>query len=237
MITGVTGQMERILPNCLFEKVTLFMASNVVRRVSTRRALTICSTDKRSPGVPFHLHYGDLTDSMGLVRLDPIHLSRRRSTISAVQSHVMVSFETPEYTANADGTRGAGGFWMLLRILGIEKRVGFDRANPLRTVRLDASACRADDDAASSSKPLAAVAKLYAYWIVVNYREAYGIHASNGILFLTTRVHCAGDFVTRKITRAVASIMRGDQKELLGQFLDARVVTGATPRTTSKACG
>jgi len=135
------------------------------------------------------------------------------------QSHVMVSFETPEYTANADAT-GTLRLLEALRILGVESKVRFYQAS---TSELYGSTPppQSETTAFHPRSPYA-VAKLYAYWIVVNYREAYGVHASNGILFNHESPLRGETFVTRKITRGVASITHGDQQELFLGNLDAR---------------
>ena len=218
LITGVTGQDGAYLAELLIRKG--YVVHGIKRRSSsfnTSRVDDLLDRQLKS-GVPFHLHYGDLTDSMSLVRLVQSIQPTEIYNLGA-QSHVMVSFETPEYTANADGT-GALRLLDALRILGIEKRVRFYQAS---TSELYGSTPPPQSETTPfHPRSPYAVAKLYAYWIVVNYREAYGVHASNGILFNHESPLRGETFVTRKITRAVASIVRGEQKELCLGNLDAR---------------
>jgi GDPmannose 4,6-dehydratase len=168
--------------------------------------------------VRFFMHYGDMTDATNLIRL--IQETQPDEIYNlAAQSHVLVSFETAEYTANADGL-GALRVLEALRILGLEKRTRFYQAS---TSELYGNVPAPQNE----STPFAprspyGVAKLYAYWITVNYREAYGIHASNGILFNHESPIRGETFVTRKITRAVAAIDLGLQDRLYLGNLDAK---------------
>jgi len=218
LITGVTGQDGAYLADLLIKKG--YVVHGIKRRSSsfnTSRVDDMLDRQARD-GSPFYLHYGDLTDSMSLVRLIQSIQPTEIYNLGA-QSHVMVSFETPEYTANADGT-GALRLLEALRILGVERSVRFYQAS---TSELYGSTPPPQSEATPfHPRSPYAVAKLYAYWIVVNYREAYGIHASNGILFNHESPLRGETFVTRKITRAVAAIVQGKQKELLLGNLDAR---------------
>ncbi len=218
LITGVTGQDGAYLADLLIRKG--YTVHGVKRRSSsfnTSRVDDLLDRQTKS-GVPFFLHYGDLTDSMSLVRLIQSVQPTEIYNLGA-QSHVMVSFETPEYTANADGT-GALRLLEALRILGVERSVRFYQAS---TSELYGSTPppQSETTVFHPRSPYA-VAKLYAYWIVVNYREAYGVHASNGILFNHESPLRGETFVTRKITRAVAAIVQGDQNELFLGNLEAR---------------
>ena len=218
LITGVTGQDGAYLADLLIRKG--YTVHGVKRRSSsfnTSRVDDLLDRQAKS-GVPFFLHYGDLTDSMSLVRVIQSVQPTEIYNLGA-QSHVKVSFETPEYTANADGT-GALRLLEALRILGVERSVRFYQAS---TSELYGSTPPPQNETtAFHPRSPYAVAKLYAYWIVVNYREAYGAHASNGILFNHESPLRGETFVTRKITRAVAAIVRGDQKELFLGNLEAR---------------
>jgi GDPmannose 4,6-dehydratase len=218
LITGVTGQDGAYLADLLIRKG--YIVHGIKRRSSsfnTARVDDLLDRQK-SAGEPFYLHYGDLTDSMSLVRLIQTVQPTEIYNLGA-QSHVMVSFETPEYTANADGT-GALRLLEALRILGVERSVRFYQAS---TSELYGSTPPPQNETTPfHPRSPYAVAKLYAYWIVVNYREAYGIHASNGILFNHESPLRGETFVTRKITRAVAAIARKEQNELFLGNLEAR---------------
>ena len=170
-------------------------------------------------GVRFFLHYGDLTDATNLIRLIA-HCQPAEIYNLAAQSHVQVSFETPEYTANADAL-GTLRLLEAMRILGIEKTCRFYQAS---TSELYGNATEFPQNEKTPFRPRSpyGAAKLYAYWIAVNYREAYGIHASNGILFNHESPIRGETFVTRKITRAVAAIHLGLQDRLYIGNLDAK---------------
>ncbi|MDP7311506.1 MAG: GDP-mannose 4,6-dehydratase, partial [Alphaproteobacteria bacterium] len=173
--------------------------------------------DPHEDGVRFFMHYGDMTDATNLIRL--VQETRPTEIYNlAAQSHVQVSFETPEYTANADGL-GALRLLEAIRILGLEDTVRFYQAS---TSELYGSTPPPQDETSSFAprSPYGA-AKLYAYWVTVNYREAYGFHASNGILFNHEGPTRGETFVTRKITRAVAAVKLGLQSELHLGNLDA----------------
>jgi len=218
LITGVTGQDGAYLADLLIRKG--YVVHGIKRRSSsfnTSRVDDLVDRQSRT-GLPFLLHYGDLTDSMSLVRLIQSVQPTEIYNLGA-QSHVKVSFETPEYTANADGT-GALRLLEALRILGVERSVRFYQAS---TSELYGSTPPPQNESTPfHPRSPYAVAKLYAYWIVVNYREAYGVHASNGILFNHESPLRGETFVTRKITRAVAAIAHGDQNELFLGNLEAR---------------
>jgi GDPmannose 4,6-dehydratase len=167
----------------------------------------------------FFMHYGDLTDSTNLIRI--IQETQPDEIYNlAAQSHVQVSFETPEYTANADAL-GALRLLEAIRILGMEKKVRFYQAS---TSELFGKAQEIPQKETTPFYPRSpyAAAKLYSYWITINYREAYGIHASNGILFNHESPIRGETFVTRKITRAAARIKFGLQNKLFLGNLDAK---------------
>jgi GDPmannose 4,6-dehydratase len=169
--------------------------------------------------VPFHLHYGDLTDATNLIRL--VQEVRPDEVYNlAAQSHVKVSFETPEYTANADAL-GTLRLLEALRILGLERTTRFYQASTSELYGKVQAVPQSETTPFYPRSPYAA-AKLYAYWITVNYREAYGLHASNGILFNHESPLRGETFVTRKISRAVAAIRLGKQEALYLGNLDAR---------------
>ena len=218
LITGVTGQDGAYLAELLLQKG--YIVHGLRRRSSSFNSGRIehLYRDLHSEDVRFFLHYGDLTDATNLIRLvqqiQPDELYNL-----AAQSHVYVSFETPEYTANADGL---GTLRMLeaIRILGMEKKTRFYQAS---TSELYGKAVETPQRESTPFYPRSpyGVAKLYAYWITVNYREAYGMHASNGILVNHEGPTRGETFVTRKITRAVAAISAGRQSKLYLGNLDA----------------
>jgi GDPmannose 4,6-dehydratase len=218
LITGVTGQDGAYLAEFLLAKG--YVVHGVKRRSSsfnTPRVDDMMMRQKRD-GLPFHLHYGDLTDSTNLIRLVQAVGPDEIYNLGA-QSHVMVSFETPEYTANADAV-GALRLLEALRILGMERKTRFYQAST--SEMFGASPPPQNEKTPFYPRSPYGVAKLYAYWIVVNYREAYGVHASNGILFNHESPLRGETFVTRKITRAVAAIKSGLDDVLLLGNLDAR---------------
>ena len=167
----------------------------------------------------FHLHYGDLTDSTNLIRI--VQQTQPTEIYNlAAQSHVQVSFETPEYTANADAV-GTLRLLEAIRILGMERSCRFYQASTSELYGLVQEVPQRETTPFYPRSPYG-VAKLYGYWIVVNYREAYGMHASNGILFNHESPLRGETFVTRKISRAVAAIKLGRQEKLWLGNLDAR---------------
>jgi GDPmannose 4,6-dehydratase len=219
MITGVTGQDGAYLAEFLLRKG--YAVHGVKRRSSSFNTARIDHLyhDPHEQGVPFTLHYGDLTDATNLVRLVQ-EIQPTEIYNLAAQSHVLVSFETPEYTANAD----ALGTLRLLEAIRILKREGATRFYQASTSELYGKAVETPQRETTPFYPRSpyAVAKLYAYWITVNYREAWGMHASNGILFNHEGPTRGETFVTRKITRAAAAIALGQQRRLHLGNLDAR---------------
>jgi GDPmannose 4,6-dehydratase len=219
LITGVTGQDGAYLAELLLAKG--YVVHGVKRRSSSFNTGRIdhLYQDSHEAGVRFFLHYGDMTDATNLIRLvaqtgpDEIYNL-------AAQSHVQVSFETAEYTANADGL-GPLRLLEAIRLLGLEKQTRFYQAS---TSELYGATPIVPQNEATPFYPRSpyGAAKLYAYWITVNYREAYGIHASNGILFNHESPIRGETFVTRKVTRAAAAIARGRQERLYIGNLDAR---------------
>jgi GDPmannose 4,6-dehydratase len=219
LVTGVTGQDGAYLAELLLEKG--YVVHGVKRRSSSFNTARIdhLYTDPHDPGGRFFLHYGDLTDATNLIRLlqeiQPTEIYNL-----AAQSHVQVSFETPEYTANADAV-GTLRLLEAIRILRLERSVRFYQAS---TSELYGKVQEVPQKETTPFYPRSpyGVAKLYAYWITVNYREAYGLHASNGILFNHESPIRGETFVTRKVTLAVAAIHRGVQKTLYIGNLDAK---------------
>ncbi|MEZ5892057.1 MAG: GDP-mannose 4,6-dehydratase [Parvularculaceae bacterium] len=219
LITGVTGQDGAYLSRLLLEKG--YIVHGVKRRSSsfnTGRVDDIYK-DFHEPETKFFLHFGELTDSTNLIRLIQETQPDEIYNLGA-QSHVHVSFETPEYTANADAV-GALRLLEAIRILKMEERVRFYQASTSELYGLVQETPQSEKTPFYPRSPYAA-AKLYAYWITVNYREAYGIHASNGILFNHESPMRGETFVTRKITRAAARIAKGLQKKLFLGNLDAK---------------
>ena len=219
LITGVTGQDGACLAERLLSRG--YVVHGVKRRSSSFNTGRIdhLYVDPHEADARFFLHYGDLTDATNLVRL--VQETRPDEIYNlAAQSHVQVSFETPEYTANSDAL-GTLRLLEALRILHRTEEVRFYQAS---TSELYGNAPEAPQNEATPFSPRSpyAAAKLYAYWITVNYREAYGIHASNGIAFNHEGPLRGETFVTRKITRAVAAIVHGLQDRLHLGNLDAR---------------
>jgi GDPmannose 4,6-dehydratase len=175
--------------------------------------------DQHEQGVNMFLHYGDLTDSTNLIRLVQETMPDEIYNLAA-QSHVHVSFETPEYTANADAT-GALRLLEAIRILGLEKKTKFYQASTSELYGKVMEVPQSEETPFYPRSPYA-VAKLYAYWITRNYREAYGMYACNGILFNHESPLRGETFVTRKITRAVAKISMGLQEKLYLGNVDAQ---------------
>ncbi len=219
LVTGITGQDGSYLAEQLLAKG--YEVHGIKRRSSSFNTGRIDHLyhDRHVPGSSFRLHHGDLTDATNLIRILAQVQPTEIYNLGA-QSHVAVSFETPEYTANSDAL---GTLRMLeaIRILGMEKTARFYQAS---TSELYGKVQAVPQDEQTPFYPRSpyAAAKLYAYWIVVNYREAYGIHASNGILFNHESPRRGETFVTRKITRAVAAISLGQQDCVYLGNLDAR---------------
>jgi GDPmannose 4,6-dehydratase len=219
LITGVTGQDGAYLAELLLAKG--YTVHGTKRRSSSFNTERVDHLfhDPHETGVPFLLHYGDMTDATNLIRI--IQETQPDEIYNlAAQSHVLVSFETPEYTANADAL-GTLRVLEAIRILGMEKRVKFYQASTSELYGKVREVPQRETTPFYPRSPYGA-AKLYAYWITVNYREAYGIHASNGILFNHEGPTRGETFVTRKISRAVAAIELGFQEKLYLGNLDAR---------------
>ena len=219
LITGVTGQDGAYLSELLLDKG--YEVHGLKRRSSSFNTGRIehLYQDPHESDQRFVLHYGDLTDSTNLIRIVQ-QVQPDEIYNLAAQSHVAVSFETPEYTANADAI-GALRILEAIRILGLEKKTRFYQASTSELYGLVQEVPQSETTPFYPRSPYAA-AKLYAYWIVVNYREAYGLHASNGILFNHESPLRGETFVTRKITRAVAAIRHGYQDKLFLGNLDAK---------------
>lgn len=219
LITGVTGQDGAYLSELLLEKG--YEVHGVKRRSSSFNTGRIehLYQDPHEQDQRYVLHYGDLTDSTNLIRI--VQQTQPDEIYNlAAQSHVAVSFETPEYTANADAV-GTLRLLEAIRILGLEKKTRFYQASTSELYGKVQEVPQKETTPFYPRSPYAA-AKLYAYWIVVNYREAYGVHASNGILFNHESPLRGETFVTRKITRAVAAIKLGFQDKLYLGNLDAK---------------
>jgi GDPmannose 4,6-dehydratase len=218
LITGATGQDGAHLSRLLLEKG--YTVHGVKRRASSLNTQRVDDLylDPHEKGVRFFLHYGDMTDSTNLIRIVQETQPQEIYNLAA-QSHVQVSFETPEYTANADAI-GALRVLEAIRILGMEKKVRFYQASTSELYGKVQAVPQSETTPFYPRSPYAA-AKLYAYWMTVNYREAYGMHASNGILFNHEGPMRGETFVTRKITRAAAAIRLGLQKRLYIGNLDA----------------
>jgi GDPmannose 4,6-dehydratase len=218
LITGTTGQDGAYLAELLLAKG--YTVHGLKRRSSSFNTERVdhLYQDPHQNQPTFLLHYGDMTDSTNLIRLLQ-EITPDEVYNLAAQSHVQVSFETPEYTANADAI---GPLRMLeaIRILGLEKKTRFYQASTSELYGLAQEVPQRETTPFYPRSPYA-VAKLYAYWITVNYREAYNIFASNGILFNHESPHRGETFVTRKITRAVAAIHLGLQGELFLGNLDS----------------
>lgn len=219
LITGVTGQDGAYLAELLLSKG--YAVWGVKRRSSSFNTGRIdhLFKDTHEEATNFHLVYGDMTDSTNIIRIIQ-EIQPDEIYNLAAQSHVQVSFETPEYTANADAT-GALRILEAIRLLKLEGKTRFYQAS---TSELYGKVQEIPQKETTPFYPRSpyAVAKLYAYWITVNYREAYGMHASNGILFNHESPLRGETFVTRKITRAVAAIELGQQKALYLGNLDAK---------------
>jgi len=219
LITGVTGQDGAYLAHLLLEKG--YVVHGLKRRSSSFNTGRIedIYQDPHLDNVRFRLHYGDMTDSTNLIRIVQETQPDEIYNLAA-QSHVAVSFETPEYTANADAI-GTLRLLEAIRILGMQESCRFYQASTSELYGLVQEIPQRETTPFYPRSPYAA-AKLYAYWIVVNYREAYGMHASNGILFNHESPLRGETFVTRKITRAAAAISLGRQDKLYLGNLNAK---------------
>ena len=219
LITGVTGQDGSYLAELLLNKN--YQVHGLKRRTSLINTQRIDHLyhDPHDKGCPFFLHYGDMTDSSSLLRIIQ-EVQPDEIYNLAAQSHVAVSFEEPEYTANSDAL-GALRILEAIRILKLEKKTRFYQASTSELYGLVQEIPQKETTPFYPRSPYA-VAKLYAYWITVNYREAYGLYACNGILFNHESPVRGETFVTRKITRALARIKLGLQDTLFLGNLDAK---------------
>src|SRR5580704_12162784 len=219
LITGVTGQDGAYLTEFLLNKG--YEVHGIKRRSSLFNTDRIdhLYQDPHETNVKFKLHYGDLSDSTNLIRIIQQVQPDEIYNLGAM-SHVRVSFDTPEYTANADGL-GTLRLLEAVRILGLEKKTKIYQASTSELYGLVQAVPQSETTPFYPRSPYA-VAKLYAYWITVNYREAYGIYACNGILFNHESPLRGETFVTRKITRATAKIAMGLQDRLFLGNLDAQ---------------
>ena len=218
LITGITGQDGSLLARLLLDKG--YVVHGIKRRSSSFNTGRVDDIyiDPHEGETRFFMHYGDMTDATNLVRL--LQEARPNEIYNlAAQSHVQVSFETPEYTANADAL-GTLRLLEAMRILGLEE----SRFYQASTSELYGKVLETPQSETTPFYPRSpyGVAKLYAYWITVNYREAYGLYAANGILFNHESPVRGETFVTRKITRAVAAIEVGLQHTLFIGNLDAK---------------
>ena len=219
LITGITGQDGSYLAEFLLEKG--YEVHGIKRRASQFNTDRIdhLYKDKHEENVRFFLHYGDMVDSANLIRIIQ-EVQPDEIYNLAAQSHVQVSFETPEYTADADAI-GTLRLLEAIRILGLEKKTKFYQASTSELYGLVQETPQKETTPFYPRSPYA-VAKLYGYWITVNYREAYGIYACNGILFNHESPRRGETFVTRKITRAVARIKLGLQEKIYLGNLSAK---------------
>ena len=219
LITGVTGQDGAYLSELLLSKG--YVVHGVKRRSSQFNTGRIdhLYQDRHEQNVDFFLHYGDMTDSTNLIRIIQ-EVQPDEVYNLAAQSHVQVSFETPEYTANADAI-GTLRILEAIRILGLEKKTRFYQASTSELFGKVQDTPQKETTPFYPRSPYAA-AKIYGYWITVNYREAYGMYACNGILFNHESPLRGETFVTRKITRAVARIKLGLQQKLYLGNLNAK---------------
>jgi GDPmannose 4,6-dehydratase len=219
LITGITGQDGAYLADLLLEKG--YKVHGIKRRsslINTQR-IDHLYQDPHEKNVRFQLHYGDMTDSTNLIRIIQETQPDEIYNLAAM-SHVKVSFDEPEYTANADGI-GTLRLLEAIRMLGLEKKTRIYQASTSELYGLVQAVPQSETTPFYPRSPYA-VAKLYAYWITINYREAYGMYACNGILFNHESPLRGETFVTRKITRGVAAIVKGKQEKIYLGNLDAR---------------
>ena len=219
LITGITGQDGAYLAEFLLNKG--YIVHGIKRRSSSFKTERIdhLYRDPHERNVNFFMHYGDLTDSTNLIRI--IQETQPDEIYNlAAQSHVQVSFDTPEYTANSDAI-GTLRLLEAIRILGLEKKTKFYQASTSELYGKVQEIPQSETTPFYPRSPYGA-AKLYAYWVTVNYREAYGMFACNGILFNHESPIRGETFVTRKITMAVARIKKGLQEKLYLGNLDAK---------------
>jgi GDPmannose 4,6-dehydratase len=218
LITGITGQDGSYLAEFLLEKG--YIVHGIKRRASSFNTQRIdhIYQDPHIEHANFKLHYGDLSDTSNLIRIVQETQPDEIYNLGA-QSHVAVSFESPEYTADVDGI-GTLRLLEAIRILGLEKKTRFYQASTSELYGLVQEIPQKETTPFYPRSPYA-VAKMYAYWIVVNYREAYGMYACNGILFNHESPRRGETFVTRKITRGLANIAQGLEQCLYMGNLDA----------------
>jgi GDPmannose 4,6-dehydratase len=218
LITGITGQDGSYLAEFLLEKG--YMVHGIKRRASSLNTQRVdhIYQDPHIEDTNFKLHYGDLTDTSNLVRIIQETQPDEIYNLGA-QSHVAVSFESPEYTADVDAM-GTLRILEAIRILGLEKKTRFYQASTSELYGLVQETPQKETTPFYPRSPYA-VAKMYAYWITVNYREAYGIYACNGILFNHESPRRGETFVTRKITRGLSNIAQGLEKRLYMGNIDA----------------
>ncbi len=227
LITGVTGQDGAYLAEYLLGLG--YTVHGIKRRSSSFNTARVdhLYQDPHAGNVPFLMHYGDMTDSTNLIRL--VQQIRPTEIYNlAAQSHVQVSFESPEYTANADAI-GVLRLLEAIRILGMEKETRFYQASTSELYGLVQEVPQKETTPFYPRSPYG-VAKLYGYWITVNYREAYGMFACNGILFNHESPIRGETFVTRKITRAVARIEVGLERQALSRQSRCQARLGPCPR-------
>jgi GDPmannose 4,6-dehydratase len=219
LITGITGQDGSYLARLLLDKG--YVVHGIKRRSSSFNTARIDDLyqDPHERNVRFFLHNGDMTDATNLIRLTQ-EIEPDEIYNLAAQSHVQVSFESPEYTANADGL-GTLRLLEAIRLLGIKSKTRFYQASTSELYGAVREVPQTETTPFYPRSPYA-VAKLYAYWITVNYREAYKLHASNGILFNHESPVRGETFVTRKITRGVAAIKLGIQDRIYLGNIDAK---------------
>jgi GDPmannose 4,6-dehydratase len=219
LITGITGQDGAYLAEFLLKKG--YKVHGIKRRsslINTQR-IDHLYEDPHSPNPQMQLHYGDMTDSMNITRIIQETQPDEIYNLAAM-SHVKVSFDTPEYTANADGI-GTLRILEAIRLLGLEKKTKIYQASTSELYGLVQAVPQSETTPFYPRSPYA-VAKLYAYWITVNYREAYNIFASNGILFNHESPMRGETFVTRKVTRGVAQIALGQAQKLYMGNIDSK---------------
>ena len=219
LITGVTGQDGAYLANFLLKKG--YEVHGIKRRSSSFNTQRIdhLILDHHENKNNFFLHFGDLTDSSNLIRIIQEVKPDEIYNLAAM-SHVLISFETPEYTANCDGI-GALRILEAIRLLGLNKKTKFYQASTSELYGMVREIPQSEQTPFYPRSPYA-VAKLYAYWLTINYREAYDIFACNGILFNHESPIRGENFVTRKITRAISKIAQGTQKSIYLGNLDSK---------------
>ena len=227
LITGITGQDGSYLAELLLEKG--YEVHGIVRRASLINTHRIDHIYEQ-----IHLHYGDLTDATNIIgvikKIEPDEIYNL-----GAQSHVKVSFETPEYTAQVDGL-GTLRVLEAVRLLGMEKKTRIYQASTSELYGLVQAVPQTETTPFYPRSPYG-VAKLYGYWIVKNYREAYGMHCSSGILFNHESPRRGETFVTRKITRGLSKISVGLQKELILGNLNAKRDWGHAKDFVKVLCG